>query len=308
MNNRRGVKVSIVGLGRVGMTTAYSMMLDGTPSEIVLVSREKQKAMGEQLDLEHALPLLDYVKIRATDDYKDVAGSQLVVIAAGAAQKPEQTRLELCSVNRGIMQQILPQVEKYAPEAVILIVSNPVDVLTQVAHEILPHAKGRIFGSGTTLDTARFRYHLSEQMDVDPHSVHAYILGEHGDSSFPVYTYATVGGQKLLNFPNMSRELILECYQQARNAAANIIQAKGATYYAIATVVTKLMEAILSDSKTVFPLSVPLDGRYGIRDVCLSVPCVLGARGVERILEVELSEEEEAALHRSAEVLRNACR
>lgn len=303
-----GIKVAIVGLGRVGMTTAYSMMLDGTPSEIVLVSRELQKAIGEKLDLEHALPLLDYVKIKATDDYKDVAGAKLVVIAAGAPQKPGQTRLDLCSVNRSILHQILPQVERYAPEAIIVIVSNPVDVLVQMAHEILPHAGGRIFGSGTTLDTARFRLHLGEQLGVNPHSVHAYILGEHGDSSFPVYAHATVGGQKLMNFPAMSPQIIQACYQKARDAAASIIQAKGATYYAIATVVTKLMEAILSDSKTVFPLSVPLNGKYGLRDVSLSVPCVLGARGVERVLEMELSPEEESALHRSAEILRSACR
>ena len=308
MNLGRGVKVSIIGLGRVGMTTAYSMMLDGTPSEIVLVSREKQKAYGEQLDLEHALPLLDYVHIHATDDYKDIAGSRLVVITAGSAQQPNQSRLDFCNVNQGNLQQILPQLEKHPPEAVILIISNPVDVLVQMAHTILPHAGGRIFGSGTTLDTARFRYHMSEKMNVDPKSVHAYILGEHGDSSFPVFAHATVGGQKLLNFPHMSKEVVMECYQKAKTAAYSIIQAKGATYYAIATVATKLMQAILSDSKTVYPLSVPLRGKYGLHDVSLSVPCVLGARGIERILEVELSAEEERALHHSAEVLRKYCR
>jgi L-lactate dehydrogenase len=179
MNISCSFKVSIVGLGHVGMSTAFAMMLDGTPNEIVLVSRDKKKAIGEKLDLEHALPYLDYVNIVATDNFADIAGSHLVVITAGAAQKEGQTRLDLCANNRGIMQELLPQIERAAPDALILIIANPVDVLVNYAHQILPNAKGRVFGSGTMLDTARFRYHLGEAIGVNPQSVHAYILGEH---------------------------------------------------------------------------------------------------------------------------------
>lgn len=303
MNISCSFKVSIVGLGKVGMSAAYAMMLDGTPTEIVLVSREKEKAVGEKLDLEHALPFLDYVTITATDDYADIAGSRLVVITAGAAQKPGETRLNLCDNNRKILEEILPKIEAAAPDALILIVSNPVDVLTYHAHHIIPHAKGRIFGSGTMLDTARFKFHLAEYLHINPKSVHAYVLGEHGDSSFPVYAHATVGGQKLMDFEGMSVEVIQDAYTKARQAAYNIIQAKGATYYAIGVVATKIMEAIFSDAKTVFPLSVPLENYYGHSGVSLSVPCVLGARGIERVLHLDLSQEEQEHLAKSVAVL-----
>jgi len=303
MNISCSFKVSIVGLGKVGMSAAYAMMLDGTPTEIVLVSREKEKAMGEKLDLEHALPFLDYVTITATDDYADVAGSHLVVITAGAAQKPGETRLNLCDNNRKILEDILPKIHIAAPDALILIIANPVDVLTYHAHQIIPNAKGRIFGSGTMLDTARFKFHLAEHLQVNPKSVHAYVLGEHGDSSFPVYANATVGGQKLMEFEGINIEIIQDAYIKARQAAYNIIQAKGATYYAIGVVATKIMEAIFSDAKTVFPLSVPLENYYGHSGVSLSVPCVLGARGVERVLHLDLSQEEQEHLAKSVAVL-----
>lgn len=301
-------KVAIVGLGRVGMTAAYAMMLNGTPTDIVLVSREKNKAQGEKLDLEHALPFLDYVNIVATDDYADIAGAHLVVVAAGAAQKPGQTRLDLCGTNQAILDDILPKINKAAPDALILIISNPVDVLVQHAHRILPDAKGRVFGSGTMLDTARFRYHLGERLGVNPQNVHAYILGEHGDTSFPVFANATVGGQPLMQMPGVTMQMIQDTYLKSRNAAYNIIEAKGATYYAIGMVATKIMEAVFSDAHSVFPLSVPLDNYYGHRDVSLSVPCVLGARGIERILTLDLSQEEQAHLAHSVEALKQYSR
>ncbi len=304
MNISCSFKVSIVGLGKVGMSAAYAMMLDGTPTEIVLVSREKEKAMGEKLDLEHALPFLDYVAITATNDYADIAGSHLVVITAGAAQKPGETRLNLCDNNRKILEEILPKIHTAAPDALILIIANPVDVLTYHAHQIIPIAKGRIFGSGTMLDTARFKFHLAEHLHVNPKSVHAYVLGEHGDSSFPVYANATVGGQRLMEFEGMSMEVVQDAYKKAREAAYNIIKAKGATYYAIGVVATKIMEAVFSDAKTVFPLSVPLDAYYGHSDVCLSVPCVLGTNGVERVLHLELSQQEQENLAKSVDVLK----
>lgn len=303
MNISCSFKVAIVGLGKVGMSAAYAMMLDGTPTDIVLLAREKEKALGEKLDLEHALPFLDYVNIIATNDYADLAGAHLVVVTAGAAQKPGETRLDLCANNRAIMADILPKINAAAPDALILMIANPVDVLVQFANSILPNAKGRIFGSGTMLDTARFRFHLAETLHVNPRSVHAYVLGEHGDSSFPVYANATVGGQKLMEFPGINDQVIKDAYQKARDAAYNIIKAKGATYYAIGVVATKIMEAVFSDAKTVLPLSVPLDNYYGLSGVSLSVPCILGARGIEQVLHLDLSQEEQANLKKSAETL-----
>lgn len=303
MNISCSFKVAIVGLGKVGMSSAYAMMLDGTPTDIVLLARDKEKAVGEKLDLEHALPFLDYVNIIATDDYADLAGAHLVVVTAGAAQKPGETRLDLCTNNRAIMADILPKINATAPDALILMIANPVDVLVQFANSILPNAKGRVFGSGTMLDTARFRFHLAETLHVNPRSVHAYVLGEHGDSSFPVYANATVGGQKLMEFPGMNDQVIKDAYQKARDAAYNIIKAKGATYYAIGVVATKIMEAVFSDAKTVLPLSVPLENYYGLSGVSLSVPCILGARGIEQVLHLDLSQEEQTNLKKSAETL-----
>lgn len=300
-------KVSIVGIGKVGATVAYAMMLDGTPSELVLVARDKKKAEGEKLDLEHGLPFLDYVKIVATDDYADVAGSNLVVITAGVAQKPGETRLDLCKNNTAILEGILPKIVAAEPNALVLIIANPVDVLTNIAHQIVPQAAGRIFGSGTTLDTARFRYHLGENMKVNPKSIHAYVLGEHGDTSFPVYQYATVGGTRLLDYPGMTKEIIQQSYDLARKAAYSIIESKGATYYAIGVVATKLMETICSDAKTIFPLSVPLHNYYGHSGVSLSVPCVLGKNGIAKVLRIDLSPEEEENLALSVKTLKQYC-
>lgn len=298
-------KVGIIGCGKVGMTAAYAMMLSGTPTEMVLIDRNKDKAMGEKLDLEHALSLLpSYVAIEGTDDYSALAGSRLIVYTAGAAQSPGQTRLDLVATNKKILEELLPKIHTAAPEAVILMVANPVDVLTYLANQIVPDAKGKIFGSGTMLDTARFRFHLSEILSINPHSIHAYILGEHGDTSFPVYANTAVGGQKLTELPGVNEQMIEEAYQKTRDAAYKIIEAKGATYYAIGVVVTKIMQAIFSDAKTVFPLSVPLTNYQGVSGVALSVPCILGANGVEKMLEVDLSEKEKQNFVTSANALK----
>ena len=307
-------KVAVVGCGKVGMTAAYAMMLSGTPTEIVLFDRNKDKAMGEKLDLEHALSLLSgYVNITATDNYDDLAESRLIVYSAGAAQQPGQTRLDLVNTNKKILEEVLPKINGAAPTSVILIVANSVDVLTFYAHKILgttPTASqsgGRVFGSGTMLDTARLRFHLSETLKINPHSIHAYVLGEHGDSSFPVFANTTVGGQKLLEVPGMSETVVAEAYQKTKEAANKIIEAKGATYYAIGVVVMKIMQAVFSDSKTVYPLSVPLDNYLGFSGVALSVPCILGENGVEKILAVDLSPAEKAALEKSVVALKPYC-
>lgn len=312
MITRIPFKVSIIGLGHVGATAAYAMLLDGTPSELVLIARDKQKAIGEKLDLEHALPFLEHTTIVGTDDYAAIAGSNLVVITAGAAQKPGETRLDLIDKNLAIINEMMPKILLNAPEATILIISNPVDVLTYRANQIagIDYTKGetRIFGSGTMLDTARFRYHLSETLHVNSRSIHAYVLGEHGDTSFPVYLNATIGGQKLVDFPGFSEETINKAYELARSAAYNIIEAKGATYYAIGVVATKIMRSVYSDARTVLPVSVPLHQYYGHSNVALSVPCIVGDHGVEKVLNISLSPEEEKKLGISAQTLKEYCK
>lgn len=305
MNKSGAFKVAVVGCGQVGMTAAYAMMLSGTPTEIVLVDRNKDKAMGEKLDLEHALSLLNtYVNIVATDAYEDLAGASLVVYTAGVSQKPGETRLDLINTNKKILEELLPKIMTNAPEANILMVANPVDILTYYAHKLFPNSGGKIFGTGTMLDTARFRFHLSEILKINPHSIHTYILGEHGDSSFPVYANTTVGGQKLLEISELSVDKIDEAYEKTRTAAYKIIESKGATYYAIGVVVMKIMQAIFSDARTVYPLSVPLENYLEVSGIAMSVPCVLGEHGVAEILKIDLSESEKEKFMKSAGILK----
>lgn len=299
-------KVSIIGCGRVGMSTAFALLMNGIANHITLVGRTTQAVIGEQLDLEHALSFLSSTTIQATDDYKDVIHSDVVVITAGASQKPGETRLNLTDNNVKIIEQVIPKIVKHAPNAVIIVVSNPVDVLTYKAYLAAGLPKGRVFGTGTVLDTSRFRFHLSQIFNVNPRSIHAYVLGEHGDSSFPAISNATIGGQSLATFPGYSDEKIKKAYQQARDAAYQIIASKGATYYAIAVAVVDIIAKILRNSKTILPVSIPLHGQYNLHGVALSVPCVIGRGGVQEIIETKLNWEEKANLEKSAEVIKNA--
>jgi L-lactate dehydrogenase len=287
------------------MTSAFTMFVKDTANELVLHGRCRDSLFGEKLDLEHAVSFTGTTKVTATDDYKDIADSDVVVITAGASQKPGDTRLDLAAKNISIIDTIIPQVVSYAPEAIILIVSNPVDVLTYRAYQISGLPKGRIFGSGTTLDTSRFRFHLSEIFKVNPRSIHAYILGEHGDSSFAAVSQATIGGQLLTTFPQYSAERVQKAFEISRDAAYKIIASKGSTYYAIGVVVDKIVKTILSNKRSVLPVSIPLHGQYGLHGVALSVPCIVGRNGVEDILETKLSWEERKKLEKSAEVIKS---
>lgn len=297
-------KISIIGTGNVGTTTAFVLLVEGLANELVLVSRSKEKAEGEKLDLEHGLPFLKHAKVYATSDYGDVKGSDIVVVTAGVKQKPGETRLDVANQNSKIIENIIPRVVKNAPNAIIIIVSNPVDVLTFKASKLAKLPSGSILGTGTMLDTARFRFHLSEFMKVNPRSIHTYILGEHGDSSFPVFSSATIGGQPLRSFPGYSEEKAQQAFKLAKTAAYKIINAKGATYYAIAVVTTKLIETILRDSRSVLPVSVPLNNYYGHNGVALSVPCIIGRKGVEEVLHTELSQDEQKKLRQSVMTLK----
>lgn len=298
-------KVSVVGCGRVGMTSAFLLMQSGVVNELMLFGRHKADLVGEQLDLEHSVGFGAPCSIQVTDSYADLAGSDVVIVSAGASQKPGQTRLDLLEANSAIISDIIPQVVAASPDAVILIVSNPVDILTLVAYQVGKLPKGRIFGSGTTLDTARFRFHLSQSLHVNPKSIHAYILGEHGDSSFPVFSSAMVGGQPMEGLSNYSEAKGRKAFEAAQAAAYTIIETKGSTYYGIGAAVTHIVKAILQDARTVMPVSIPLHNYLGHSGVALSVPCVVGRSGVTQILEAKLSWEEREKLARSVKVLKN---
>jgi len=297
-------KVSIIGGGRVGMSAAFVMLLKNTASELVLFDRDVERMRGEQLEFQHSLTFLGTTKIIAAKSYRDLKDSDVIIFTAGRAQLPGESRLNLVKSNLEVIKKILPQAIKYSPDSVIIMVTNPVDILTYQANRLLKLAKGKIFGSGTSLDSARFRFHLSEILRINPKSIHAYVLGEHGDSSFPTISHADIGGQPLATMKDFSSKKIQEAFLKARNAASTIIAAKGSTYYAIGVVINQLVDAVLRDTKRVYPVSVPLTGQYGYNNVSISVPCVIGKNGVEKILEVPLSDEEKKLMDRSVKILK----
>jgi L-lactate dehydrogenase len=297
-------KVSIIGGGRVGMTSAYALLLRETARELVLFGRDIDKMKGEQLDFQDMLAFVATAKITATSSFEDTKDSDLIVFTAGVAQEPGESRRDLLGRNIEILESLLPEIIKYSPDAIVMIVSNPVDVLTYKASQMLQLPKGRVFGTGTTLDSARFRFHLSELLRVNPKNIHAYMMGEHGDGSFPAISCSTIGGQALEDIPNISQEQIEACATKAKNTAKEIIEAKGATYYAIGIVVNQLVDAVLGDTKRIFPLSIPLDGEYGYTNIVASVPCVLGKNGVERILECKLSDVEKSQFDATVKILK----
>jgi len=260
------------------------------------------------MDLNHTVPFAHPTRISA-GDYADCEGATITVIAAGTAQKPGESRLELVKRNAAIFGQIVPRVAAANPEGIIVVATNPVDVLTYLTIELAGLPAHRIFGSGTILDTARFRYMLSEHLGVDPRSVHAYIVGEHGDSEVPVWSLANVAGMRLPTFCaengiELSPETMERIFAATRDAAYEIIRRKGATFYAVAAGLMRITEAILRDQNTVLSISSLITDYYGIDDVCLSLPTVVGRRGIERVLRLELSPREARGIRRSAEVLR----
>ena len=305
MLKRESFKVAIFGLGRVGVTTAYTLLLKGLTTELVLFSREIAKAEGEKADLEHGAPFYPHSTITATNKYEDLDGTDLVIFTAGCAQKPGQTRLDLTRGNCDILTSVIPKIVKHAPHCLILMVSNPLDIMTLVATRLAKFPPGRVFGSGTLLDTARFRLHLAKLVSVNPTSIHAYILGEHGDSSFAPVSMATIGGKPLLSFKEMTREHVEWALSETRKDAYKIISGKGATYYGIATALSHIVEVIARDSKKIIPLSTVLTGQYGLENIALSLPCILGRNGVESVIDLPLTLEEQSALNVSATTLKS---
>jgi len=300
-------RVAIVGAGNVGATFAYALLLSGLAAEIVLVDVNRAKAEGEAMDLNHPVPFAHPTRIWA-GDYADCAGATVTVIAAGAGQKPGETRLDLVKKNVAIFRQIVPEVAHHNPNGLLLIATNPVDVLTYVTWKLSGLPAQRVIGSGTILDTARFRYLLSEHFGVDPRSVHAHIIGEHGDSEVPVWSLANIAGMRLPAFCAAhglahDQAAMDEIFRQTRDAAYHIIERKGATYYAVAAGLMRIVEAILRDQSTVLSVSSLIEDYYGVSDVCLSLSTAVDRGGVEQVLRLELSPVEIEGLRQSAQVL-----
>jgi L-lactate dehydrogenase len=301
-------RVAVVGAGAVGSTFAFSLLLAGIAAEIVMVDANARKAEGEAMDLAHAVPFARTARIWA-GTIDDCAGAAITVIAAGAAQKPGETRLDLVRKNAAIFREIVPAVAGANPDGIILVATNPVDVLAYQTYRISGLPAARVIGSGTILDTARFRALLAEHYGVDPRSVHAYIAGEHGDTEVPIWSLANIAGMPLADFAaangvGADPAELRAIFEATRDAAYQIIERKGATYYAVAAGLMRIVEAILRDQSTVLSVSSLIGDYYGIDDVYLSVPTVVGRGGVERTLRLALSAEEASGLRRSADTLR----
>jgi L-lactate dehydrogenase len=308
-NDNRPTRIAIVGVGFVGSTFAYSLLLSGLASEIVLVDLNRERAEGEAMDLNHTVPFAHPTRVWA-GDYADCRGAIVTVIAAGANQKPGESRLDLLKRNAAIFGQIVPRVAAANPGGIIVVATNPVDILTRVTLKLSGLSHRKVFGAGTMLDTARFRYLLSECLGVDPRSVHAFIIGEHGDSEVPVWSLANVAGMRLPTFCAengiaFGKEDMDSIFRQTRDAAQEIISRKGATYYAIGAGLTRICEAIVRNQSTVLSISSLVEDYYGIDDVCLSLPTVVNRRGIERVLRLDLSPAEARGVRRSADVLRS---
>jgi L-lactate dehydrogenase len=300
-------RVAVVGTGNVGATFAYALLLSGLASEIVLIDANRAKAEGEAMDLNHTVPFTHPTRIWA-GSYEDCAGAVVTVLAAGAGQKPGETRLDLVKKNAAIWRDIIPQVVEHNPGGILLVATNPVDVLTYAAWKLSGLPSERVIGSGTILDTARFRYLLSQHFGVDARSVHAYIIGEHGDSEVPVWSLANIAGMRLPEFcaqqgRSLDAKAMEDIFAQTRDAAYRIIERKGATFYAVAAGLMRITQAILRDQSTVLSVSSLVRDYYGMTGVCFSLPTVVDRGGIENVIRLELAEDEVTRLRHSAEVL-----
>lgn len=305
-------KVAVIGCGFVGSTIAFALMQSGLFSDMVLIDVDKKKAEGEALDIGHGILYARPMKIWA-GDYEDIADAAIVIITAGANQKPGETRLDLVHKNISILRSIMPEVTKHNKTGIILMVANPVDILTYAALKISGLPENRVFGSGTVLDTARLKYEMGELLEVDSRGVHAFIVGEHGDSEIAAWSSANVSGVPLKEFckirsdidtDRLLKETTEEVSERVKNSAYEIIERKQATYYGIAMAVKRICETIVRDEKSVLPVSSMMHGEYGLTDVVLSMPAIVGENGVEHVVPVSLNEEEQKRLWNSAQVLK----
>lgn len=306
----KNTKISIIGAGFVGSSIAFAIMNGGLASEIIIVDVNRDKAEGETMDLAHGAAFVKPVDIRS-GDYKDTKNSDIIIITAGAAQKQGETRLDLITKNYNIFKSITPEVVKYNPNAILLVVSNPVDVLTYITYKFSGFPKERVIGSGTVLDTSRFRYMLSEHFEIDTRNIHTYIMGEHGDSEIATWSLTNIAGMDVNEYCKVSCKkcdgsLKYEIYKYVKNAAYEIIKKKGATYYAVSLAVRRIVEAILRDENSILTTSSFLDGQYNVSDIYIGVPSIIGSTGVKRILEVPLNTEEKLQFQNSAKELKES--
>ncbi len=301
-------KVVVIGAGSVGTAYIYALLPGGLAGEIVLLDIDTKRAEGEVMDLSHGLPFIPPVKIRS-GDYNDCRDASLIVVTAGAKQKPGQSRLELIRSNVEIVSSICERIKESGSEAVLVMVTNPVDILTFLALKRLGWPKQRVIGSGTVLDSARFKYMLSMHCGIDARNVHAYILGEHGDSEVAAWSMTHIAGIPIKGYCVICGACDhTKTYQQitsdVRNSAYHIIDYKGSTYYGIGLSLVRISGAILRNENSVLTVSTLLQGEYGIKDICLSVPCIVGSSGVSSIITARLDTAEQQALESSADVLR----
>lgn len=305
MNLRKAV---MIGCGFVGSASVFSLMQSGLFSEIAMIDADIEKAKGEAMDISHGIPFAKHMKVYA-GDYEDVKDASIVIITAGANQKPEETRLDLVNKNVAIFKQIIPEIAKRNFDGILLIVANPVDILTHVAQKLSGLPKNKVIGSGTVLDTARLKYELGEHLGVDSRSVHAFIIGEHGDSEIAAWSSANVSGITLNEFCEMRGhfkhdEATKEIAEKVKNSAYEIIQRKKATYYGVAMTVKRICEVIVRDEKSILPVSTSMNGEYGISGVVLSMPCIVGKDGIEAKVPIILNDDEKEKLTKSAEILK----
>lgn len=305
LNPRKAV---IIGCGFVGSATAFTLMQSKLFSEIVLLDADWNKADGEAMDISHGIPFSGQMKIYA-GDYDDIADAALIIITAGANQKPEETRLDLVKKNVEIYKSILPEIAKRNYQGILLVVSNPVDILTYAALKLSGMSEHRVIGSGTVLDTARLKYALSEHLGVDSRSIHSFIIGEHGDSEVPVWSSANISGIALHDFCEMRgyfehEAAMKEIAENVKNSAYEIIAKKHATYYGIAMAVKRICECIVRDEKSILPVSSMIHGQYGIENITLSMPAIVGVQGIETHVPISLNDVEIEQLQNSAKTLK----
>ena len=306
------MKIGVIGSGLVGATGAYAMVMRGIGRRIVLVDLDQKRAQAEANDIVHAVPFAHPLEVVA-GDYPDLAGCKVVVIAAGVSQKPGETRLDLLARNAAVFQQVVPNILQYAPEAVLLVATNPVDVMTHIAaHYAAPFdvPSSRVIGTGCTLDTARFRTLLGRELGVDPEHVHAYVIGEHGDSEVLAWSSTTIGGIPLEKFcrdHNFSfcEEDYAQIETRVRRAAYHIIDAKGATYYGIGSAIARIVEVIIGNQRSIMTICTPLREVEGIKDVTLSLPNLIGGEGLVDTFYPNLNQAEQSALRESAQLLKD---
>jgi L-lactate dehydrogenase len=300
--------VVIIGCGFVGAACAFSIMQSGLFSEMVLIDADRAKAEGEALDISHGVPFAKPMKIYA-GGYDDIKTASLVVVTAGANQKEGETRLDLVKKNISIFKSIIPEIKKQKYNGILLIVANPVDILTTVAMKLSGLPENKVLGSGTVLDTARLKYELGEHLNVDSRSVHAFIIGEHGDSEIAAWSGVNISGVPLNKFCEMRgycgdhEEAMKKIAEDVKNSAYEIISKKRATYYGIAMSVKRICEAIIRDEKSILPVSSMMHGEYGIEGISLSMPAIVGKDGVETLVPIQLNEQEISALQKSAKTL-----